>query len=95
MAEVRRLPVVALLVCLLVVAGILGRPAGAGGAQAVALVVPTPSLAPALALSSSWYCAGATSPGGTAPGDLLVDNAGPGPVKATVSLVWSFGTLGV
>ena len=91
MAEVRRLPVVALLVCLLVVAGILGRPAGAGGAQAVALVVPTPSLAPALALSSSWYCAGATSPGGTAPGDLLVDNAGPGPVKATVSLVWSSG----
>ena len=44
-----------------------------------------------MALSSSWYCAGATSPGGAAPGDLLVDNAGLGPVKATVRLVWSSG----
>ncbi len=79
MAEVRRLPVVALLVCVLVVAGVLGRPAGKGGAPGVAPGVPAPSEAPALALSSSWYCAGATSPGGTAPGDLLVDNAGPGP----------------
>ena len=91
MDEVRRLPVVALLVCLLVLGAVLGRPTGIGGAQAVAPPTPAPSEAPALALSSSWYCAGGTFPGGVAPGDLLVDNAGPVPVKGTVSLVWSSG----
>ena len=46
-----------------------------------------------MALSSSWYCAGgSTSPGGAAPGDLLVDNGGPGAVKATVRLVSSSGS---
>ncbi len=81
----------AFLACALVLAGSLGRGVGTGGAKAVRAAVPAPSEAPELALSSSWYCAGATSPGGVAPGDLLVDNAGPRTVKATVRLVWSSG----
>jgi hypothetical protein len=93
LAEVRRLPVVALLACALVVAGSLGRP-GPGKASAVLSAVPAPSDAPEQALSSSWYCAGATSPAGAAPGAVLVVNAGPEAVKATVRLVWSSGARG-
>src|ERR1039458_5427351 len=76
-AAARGLPVAGFLTCALVVAGVIGRPAGTGISRLALAPAQAPSAAPALAMSSSWYCAGATSPGGVAPGDLLLENAGP------------------
>ncbi|MGP8207242.1 MAG: DUF5719 family protein [Acidimicrobiales bacterium] len=92
MADARRLPLVAFLAGALVVAGAFGSPAGNGGGAGAVLVGQAPSEAPDVALSSSWYCAGGSTAGGAAPGDLLVDNGGPGAVKATVRLVSSSGS---
>ena len=51
-----------------------------------------PSLVPAVALSSSWFCAGATeSPDSVAGGELLFENAGPQAVAGTVDLVTQTG----
>jgi hypothetical protein len=47
-----------------------------------------PSQAPAVALSSSWFCAGATvSNGGLAPGSLVFTNAGSDSLTGSVKLV--------
>ena len=94
MADARRLPVAVLLACALVVAGVVGRPAGTGIGRLALAPAQAPSAAPARAMSSSWYCAGATSPGGVAPGDLLLENAGPSVINALVRLVWSSGASG-
>jgi hypothetical protein len=83
--------VVAFLAGALVLAGALGRPAGTAGGNVGAPPVPAPSVAPGVALSSSWYCAGASAPGGAAPGDLLVENGGSTIVDAAVRLVSSSG----
>lgn len=92
MADVRRLPVVLFLMAALVVAGVVGRPAGTAGDKVALASGLAPSDAPALALSSSWFCAGASAPGGAAPGELLLDNAGPRIVDAAVRLVSSSGS---
>ncbi len=52
------------------------------------------SLAQSAALTSSWFCAGATAgPGGVAPGALVLDNSGSRPVQATVQLVTEAGPV--
>ena len=91
MADVRRLPVVVFLTGALIVAGVAGRPAGKAGDKVALTPGPAPSEAPALALSSSWFCAGGSVPGGAAPGELLLDNVGPRIINAAVRLVSSSG----
>ncbi|MBO0886087.1 MAG: hypothetical protein J2O38_01735 [Acidimicrobiales bacterium] len=50
-----------------------------------------PAVAPAGALSSSWYCAGATGPKGAAPASLLLANLGRRVVRGHVSVVSTGG----
>ena len=50
-----------------------------------------PAVAPAGALSSSWYCAGATGPKGAAPATLQLVNLGPKKVRGYVTVVSTTG----
>jgi len=81
-----RYSVLALLVPL-VIAGVLADHLGGEKASETA-VAPAPSLAESAALSSSWFCAGATA-GADSPasGALVLDNSASGPVAATIQLV--------
>jgi len=86
LAEPRRLPVLFVLVAALVGALLVGRGSPATGSAAP--VLPAPSSAPVTALSSSWFCAGATEyPDSIAAGQLLLENAGPRLVTGTAQLV--------
>ena len=70
------------------VAGLALGDTGAVGRSAQAAELQAPSQAPAVALSSSWFCAGATvSNGGAAPGELVVANAGSQSLTGSVRLV--------
>jgi Family of unknown function (DUF5719) len=70
------------------VAGLALDGTGAVGGSAQAAELQGPSEAPAIALSSSWFCAGATvSNGGAAPGELVFSNAGSESVTGSVRLV--------
>ncbi|MDQ6840234.1 MAG: DUF5719 family protein [Actinomycetota bacterium] len=86
---VRRAPVIVAVAVLLVVGGLVDRSgsattAGRGGAALPAV----PVAAPANALSSSWFCAGATdSADGPAPGSVVIANTAGRSLTATVSLV--------
>lgn len=94
----RRLPAVIVIVALLVVGLVVDRQApasggGAGAGRAAVLATAMPSVAPATALSSSWYCPGATAvPGGQADGTVVIANVGARPLDATVTVVPSTGT---
>jgi hypothetical protein len=90
---VARVPIVLAVVALLAVGGLVDR---AGGHRSVIAAPPLAAAdsvaAPAAALSSSWFCGGATdASGGQAPGQLLVTNAGPRPLDGSVTLVPSAG----
>ncbi|MGC8626032.1 MAG: DUF5719 family protein [Acidimicrobiales bacterium] len=86
-----RYSVLALLVPLVVAGLLAGSPGGEKASEPA--VAPAPSLAKATALSSSWFCAGATAGAGSpAAGAVVLDNSAPGQVAATVQLVAQSGT---
>jgi hypothetical protein len=87
---VRRVPILAVLAGLLIGGGIIDR-AGAARSRPAASVEPVPVAAPADALSSSWFCSGATNTNGTIPGELIIANSGPSPVSGRVTEVSSGG----
>lgn len=90
----RRLTIVALLAGLLVLGGLLDR-VGSSGPAVATPVPPVPVAAPASALSSSWFCAGAsTQKGGDDTGTLVIANTRSVPLTATVTLVPSQGWQG-
>jgi len=67
---------------------------GAAAAASAAASGVVPAAAPPRALSSSWFCAGATdSTGGRAPGAVVVANSGVGRVTGVVTLVPSSGSV--
>lgn len=89
MADARRAPLL-VLAALLVIGGAVAsypHPTSAAGPAATGV-----SAAPAVALSSSWSCAGATAgPHSAVPGQLVLANAGPARVSGVVDLVSSDG----
>ena len=88
-----RVPVIAAVGGLLVAGGLADRSAGHPAPAPVAANQPVPVAAPVAALSSSWFCAGATDKvGAPAGGQIVVANAGTGPLTARVRLVPSSGT---
>lgn len=73
-----------------------GSGGGRGSAFAPAGEATTglqPAVAPAGALSSSWYCAGATGPKGAAPATLLLANMGRREVRGQVTVVSTTGPV--
>jgi hypothetical protein len=89
---VRRAPIIVAIGALLVVGGLADRSgAAAHGTPAGALLPQVPVAAPAGALSSSWFCAGASSPSGPAPGSVVIANSTDRPLAATLSLVGDQG----
>jgi hypothetical protein len=83
---------VLVVVALVLVLGAVLARTGAASTIGAEAETQAPSQSPSLALSSSWFCAGATSsPGSVAPGELLFDNAGPRVVDGTVRLVSEYG----
>lgn len=81
----RRAPALALIAALLVAGGLVDRAARSGSSPAslTAGRPQMPTAAPAGALSSSWYCAGASG----APATLVLANAGPRAVAGRVLVV--------
>lgn len=93
-----RLPIVAALAAALIVGGLIDRAGAPATAPAVASVQLTPVAAPAPALSSSWFCAGATDvhqrghrDRGAAPGSVVIANSGLASATGVVTLVPSQG----
>jgi hypothetical protein len=79
--------VIGLMACLLVVGAALGGTGGAGPSNAGRVAEPQ-SDAPTAALSSSWFCAGATVTSDVlASGHLIFDNAGNRVVNGTAQIV--------
>lgn len=98
MVRTRRLPVVIVVAVVLAVGIVAGRHGRASEGSNAAPTVATvsraagPQVAPADALSSSWFCAGATdTPKSPAPGTLLITNVGRRSVTADIDLVASHG----
>ena len=90
---VARAPILMVVLALLAVGGLVDRQA-APAAPAAAALAPVPVAAPANALSSSWFCAGATdSAGGLAPGRVVVANAGSTVLDGTVTLIPTKGPV--
>lgn len=92
---IARAPIVGAIVAVLVAGGLIDK-AASGNTEATSPSVPAarqvPFAAPARALSSSWFCAGASgTSGGQAPGWVVIANAGTGPANALVNLVGSNG----
>ena len=92
-SRVRRAPILLVIAAALVAGGLIDRGAAAHGTSTAPpdLVQPVPVAAPASALSSSWFCAGASDGSGSGgvptPGAVVVANGGPRPVTARVTLV--------
>jgi hypothetical protein len=87
-----RAPVVAVLASALVLAALIDRAPGSARAPAVAAVAPIPVAAPTRALSSSWFCAGATDDHqgrdhGPAAGQIVIANSGLATASGIVTLV--------
>jgi GT2 family glycosyltransferase len=99
---VRRAPVVAVVIGALVAGGLADRahaskaPTQAQMAAAAAQVVePVPIAAPANALSSSWFCAGASGGASgsiSASGHIVIANTGARPANAVVTVVPNQGS---
>jgi hypothetical protein len=94
-AGVARAPIVGAIVAALVAGGLIDKTASGKTASAAASVPAAqqvPVAAPAKALSSSWFCAGATdTSGGEAPGSAIITNSGASPADAVVTLIGSNG----
>lgn len=104
--EAIRAAIVAVLAAALILGGLIDRSRGpAAPISDSASVAPVPVAAPAEALSSSWFCAGATDnhdgPGahpptgsshGSAPGAVIIANSGSAPASGIITLVPSTGT---
>lgn len=87
----RRGPVIAVLAVLAIAGGLADR-VGGPRLAAAAPVPDMPVATPASALSSAWFCAGATaSSGGAAPGSLVIANPTANSLMATVDLLPSSG----
>lgn len=89
-----RLRILAALAVLLIAAAVVDRrPARPVPVPASSTLFPPPA-APASALSSSWYCGGATGQaGGSATGTVVVANATDVPLHGTALLIPAGGTL--
>ncbi|HLY82820.1 MAG TPA: DUF5719 family protein [Acidimicrobiales bacterium] len=89
-----RLRVVVVLSGLLAVGGVVDRGSRSVPAPAGPVVQAVPVAAPASALSSVWFCAGATGqPSNVADGSLAVANATPSPLHGMVTFVGSHGPV--
>jgi hypothetical protein len=89
---VARLPVVLVVVGLLAAAGLADRGSRSAAASASPDNRPMPAAAPGAALSSTWFCAGATTtPAKVADGVLVVANATAEPRRGTVTLIPNHG----
>jgi Family of unknown function (DUF5719) len=88
-----RARVVSVVAVVLLAGGLLDRIGAHGSASAQSSSRSGPAVAPAQALSSSWFCAGATDGGSVAaPGRLVVANGGPSPVSGVVTIISSRGS---
>ena len=88
----RRAPILLAIIATLVVGGLLDRIGGASQVSQVSSVEPVPVAAPPQALSSSWFCAGATDNGTgadpvDAPGKVVIANSGATAASGDVTLV--------
>ncbi|MHB1535092.1 MAG: DUF5719 family protein [Acidimicrobiales bacterium] len=84
----RRALILAVIVVLLGAAAFVDRAGSAPAAAAPAELPQVPVAAPAGALSSSWFCAGATdSSGGLAPAAAVIANSGPAVVQGTMEVL--------
>jgi Family of unknown function (DUF5719) len=89
---VARLPVIVVVAGLLVAAGLADRGSRSSAAPAGPAIRPMPAAAPDSALSSTWFCAGATvAPAKVADGTLVVANATAEARHGTVTLIPSQG----
>lgn len=87
-----RFPVIVGVAAVLAAGGLADRSGGHPGPPPVPASQPVPVAAPASALSSSWFCAGATgTSNGPAAGQLVIANAGAVSLSARVRLVPSSG----
>lgn len=90
MAEARRFLVLFILAGMLVTGALVGHGSGAAASRPGPALQP--SRVPSVAMSSSWFCAGATeAPASVAAGQLLFDNASSSPVTGSVELVTQYG----
>jgi hypothetical protein len=90
--RVARLPILVVIVGLLIAAGLADRAGSGRAAASPPLTQPMPVAPPASALSSAWFCAGATGrPHQMADGQLVVANASGRPIRGTALLVPSEG----
>ncbi|HTV12831.1 MAG TPA: DUF5719 family protein [Acidimicrobiales bacterium] len=96
MAEPRRFLVASAVTCLALAGALIGKPGMANPQMAPGQLggsLPTTVSVSSQALSSSWFCAGATQyPGGVAGGELLFTNAGSRTVSGSVELVTQRGS---
>jgi hypothetical protein len=87
---VRRAAVLGVLAVVVIVAGLVDRAAGQSTPSQAAVVQPVPVAAPASALSSSWFCAGATNGVSNPVGEtLVIANSGTATATATINLIGS------
>ena len=93
-----RVPIVVILASALILGGLIDRTPGSSSRAAASSVQPGPVAAPPQALSSSWFCAGATDQHGVgrirgaAPGAVVIANSGPTTVTGVVTLVPTSGS---
>lgn len=92
---VTRPPILVALLVVLVVCALIDRAgshSSGSGPASLPAALQVPVAAPAKALSSSWFCAGATdTQGGEAPGSVVIANSGNSPTNAVVNLIASNG----
>jgi hypothetical protein len=100
---VTRAPILLAILAVLIAGGLIdktassatngGVSAATGGGGTLPPAPQVPVAAPEKALSSSWFCGGATdAQGGLAPGWVVIANSGKTPARAVVNLVGSNGS---
>ncbi len=91
-ASVLRAPILAVVVVALIVGGLVDRMGAPRHSSAVPVVEPVPVAAPPAALSSSWFCAGATDGRSLGlAGEVYIANAGSTVARGVVSIIPSNG----
>ncbi len=91
-----RSPILLAVIGALLVGVLLNRTGSGAARESQAAIAPVPVAAPARALSSSWFCAGATDNGTgsnqvSAPGKVVIANSGPDAASGSVTLIPSSG----